>query len=97
AGAQVNGPTGIAVDTAANIYIADTNNDRVRKILASSTTFLAAPSDLTFTATSGAAETVPQQITLSSALTGLSWSATAANAPWLLLSPASGSMPAKVN
>ena len=30
--AQLNGPMGIAIDTAANLYVADAVNDRVRMI-----------------------------------------------------------------
>ena len=32
AGAQLNNPTGVAVDSAGNLYIADYNNSRVRKV-----------------------------------------------------------------
>jgi uncharacterized protein (TIGR03437 family) len=31
-GAQLNGPTGVAVDSAGNLYIADQYNDRIRKV-----------------------------------------------------------------
>ena len=33
--AQFNHPTGVAVDTAGNVYVADTNNNEVRKVTAS--------------------------------------------------------------
>jgi sugar lactone lactonase YvrE len=33
--AELNGPSGVAVDSAGNIYIADTNNERIRKVSAS--------------------------------------------------------------
>ena len=33
--AQLNYPQGVAVDTAGNIYISDANNNRVRKVAAS--------------------------------------------------------------
>ena len=36
--ATLNGPTGVFVDTAGNVYIADTNNHRIRKIAAADST-----------------------------------------------------------
>jgi len=35
--AQLNNPSGIAIDVAGNLYIADTNNNRIREVLSSGT------------------------------------------------------------
>jgi sugar lactone lactonase YvrE len=38
--AQLNGPTNLALDSAGNLYIADTNNSRVRKVRTDGTTVM---------------------------------------------------------
>jgi len=93
-------PRGIAVDTAGNLYIADSQNDRVRKVLSTAFSFTASPASLRFSATVGSAASAPQQVTLSSTITGLAWTATArttSGGNWLGVSPVSGQIPAAVS
>lgn len=88
-------PVGVTVDVAGSVYIADTQNDRVRKILAA-TSFAAAPSRLDFTAPSGLPASAPQQLNVSSPISGLPWSVqagTASGGNWLNVSPPNGSAP----
>ncbi|MFZ0771162.1 MAG: hypothetical protein WAN08_07050 [Candidatus Sulfotelmatobacter sp.] len=46
--AELYGPSGLAVDTAGNIYIADTNNNRIRKVTASTGDISTAAGDGTY-------------------------------------------------
>ena len=50
--AHLNTPTGVAVDAAGNLYIADANNDRIRKVLTPSLPPGLPPSRLTITTAS---------------------------------------------
>ena len=100
ADADLNAPEGVAVDTAGNVFIADTINDRIRKVLVTPPSFSVAPASMTFTAPSGAAQIAPQQVTVSSAVAGLGWTAsssTNSGGGWLAVSPASGSVPGLIN
>ncbi|MBI4478483.1 MAG: hypothetical protein HY651_00505 [Acidobacteria bacterium] len=98
--ARFENPEGVALDEAGNVYIADTFNDRVRKVLALPPSFSVAPATLTFTAPAGAASVAPQQITVSSVATGLAWSAqvsTESGGNWLSITPAAGSAPGGIS
>jgi NHL repeat-containing protein/outer membrane protein with beta-barrel domain len=56
--AGLNGPQGIALDSAGNLYIADTNNNRIRKVdLAGIITTVAGSGAASFTGDNGAATT----------------------------------------
>ncbi len=98
--ALLDSPAGVAVDGAGNVYIADTNNDRIRKVLVAAPSFSIAPTSLAFSARSGGLASNPQQITVSSPITGLGWTAQASTdsgGNWLSVSPASGSAPGTIN
>jgi uncharacterized protein (TIGR03437 family) len=97
--AGLNQPTGLTLDSYGNLYIADYVNDRIRKVLASPPAFSLAPPALKFSAPSGTAAVGAQQVAVSSAVTGLAWSAQAATESggnWLSISPASGTMPGSI-
>ena len=97
--ALLDSPTGVALDTAGNLYIADSRNDRVRKVLFASTPFFSVvPGSLNFAAAAGEAAAGVQQLTLSSSVAGLPWQASVvAGSSWLSLSSSSGQMPATVS
>jgi trimeric autotransporter adhesin len=90
--AQFNTPTGVALDGAGNVYIADFFNSRVREILATPASFRISPASLSFTATSGGTAPASQTVTLASAVAGIAFTASA-SASWLSVSPSSGSLP----
>jgi len=97
--ASLSGPGGMAVDAFGNLHIADAGNDRIRKVLAAPPTFSAAPAALKFSAPSGTPAVGAQQVAVSSAVTGLGWSAqagTESGGSWLSISPAAGTMPGTI-
>jgi len=55
ASAQLNDPWGVAVDSADNLYIADTNNDRIRKVTNGVITTVAGSGNLGFSGDNGPA------------------------------------------
>lgn len=90
--ALLSSPDAVAVDSAGNLYIADTANNRIREVFTGAVSYQGTPSTLSFSAAAGAAAPAAQTITLSSSVAGLSFT-TSTNATWLSVSPSSGSMP----
>jgi uncharacterized protein (TIGR03437 family) len=90
--AALHRPTGVTTDATGNIYIADTQNHRVRAVTNTQPPFQAAPDSLAFSANSGGAAAVEQQIVVTSSLAGVVFSAKASD-NWLSVTPDAGLMP----
>jgi len=98
--ASLNQPLGVAVDAAGNVWIADTLNDRIRTVLATTPTFTTDPPTLGFSAAAGTPLVGAQNIDISSAVAGLGYTASAATSSggsWLSISQTSGSLPASLS
>ncbi len=91
--ASLNSPAGIAVDAGGHLFIADTNNNRVREVLPQAPSLTAFPSAINLSLASGGSST--QQITLESPLAPIAWNAFP-SANWITLTPTSGSGPGVV-
>jgi uncharacterized protein (TIGR03437 family) len=94
--ATLNGPRSMVPDNGA-LHIADTNNNRIRKVFQSSSSISsqATPNALTFSALSGAGPAAAQTVALSAAISGLGFSVSA-DSPWISITPSSGSVPALI-
>jgi uncharacterized protein (TIGR03437 family) len=90
--ASLNGPWGLAFDSAGSMYIADVVDNRIRKVLATAPSFTAAPATLSFSAPSNGAVTDPLTVALSSSLSGLMF-AVSTDSAWLQATSPSGAMP----
>ena len=98
--AGISGPAGISIDPAGNVYLADSDNDRIRKVLVAAPSFMVAPTSLTFSAPSGTPSVAAQQIAVTSTVTGLGWTAQAtaeSGGDWLAVSPDAGSAPGVIS
>ncbi len=98
ASAAMNVPWGLAVDASGVLYIADSENHRLREVLVSPASYEVAPGQLSFTADSGAGVSGEQVVALTGFLQGVAspgipFSASSAE-PWLEVTPRSGVMPA---
>lgn len=85
-------PSGLAKDLAGNLFIADTGNDRIRKVLTSVPSFQAVPANLGFSLPAGAGKSPAQTITATPSIAGLAFSASS-DVSWISISPASGVLP----
>ena len=86
-------PNSVALDAAGDLFIADTGNNRIREVLASAVSYQAAPTALSFSATSGGSLPAGQVVNLSSSVAGLAFTSSV-NAGWLSVSPSAGTLPA---
>ncbi len=87
-------PRGLLFDSAGDLLIADTAANRIRSILATRPAVSATPTQMSFTAQAGGAQTPAQQLTISSPVSGINFTVTkSAGAGWLVLGATSGSTP----
>ena len=83
-------PIGVAIDAAGNIYIADRDNNRIRKVQGSAP-FSAVPATLLFAETLGGPP-LTQSVTLNSSDGSARQFQISSSDPWLSVTPASGSV-----
>jgi trimeric autotransporter adhesin len=79
---------GIAVDTSGNLYVADSNNNRIREIVTASPSFQVSASSLNFAGRSNGSLVPPQRINVSSGFPGLVFSvdvSTVSGGSWLVV------------
>lgn len=91
-------PFNVATDDAGNVYIADTQNNRIRVVRSVNLTSSLSPSPVNLTAVTGSATATPARVTLSSAVSGLPFTAaiTYGQTPgnWLTITSSSDVAPA---
>jgi uncharacterized protein (TIGR03437 family) len=98
--ASLNVASGVSLDPAGNLLIADTNNERVRKVLVARPSISVSPASLTFSGADDSAALPAQSFSVTSATLGLGWTASAATSSggnWLTVNPATGSVPGAIS
>ncbi|MBI3694863.1 MAG: hypothetical protein HY238_08495, partial [Acidobacteria bacterium] len=97
--AALNSPSGVAVDAAGRIYIADTLNHRIRVVEIVRSTFQLSTRTLSFSARSNGLPPTAQSFDVTSPTVGLPFTvgaATGSGGPWLVATPTSGVTPARI-
>ncbi|MEZ5354506.1 MAG: hypothetical protein R2762_17890 [Bryobacteraceae bacterium] len=85
-------PAGVAVDSAGDLYIADSLNHRIRRVLSRTPTIEVSAANISFALQEGELSQ-GRVLRLASSVPGVSYTASASE-PWLKVSPASGQLPA---
>ena len=97
--ASLSTPRGAEADAAGNVYIADSGNQRIRKVLTERPLFLDVPGRLTLSADAGGPPSAAGNVFLGSSIPGVGFSielSTSSGEPWLTATPSAGSMPTTV-
>lgn len=95
--ASLNNPAGIGFDPEGNLYIADSGNARIRRVLTVTPTLGVSPTTLTFSASAGGAPTGPQNLALGSSFSGPVFTidlSTSDGGSWLSVNALTGTLPA---
>ncbi len=89
-------PEAVVVDSSGNLYIADTDNDRVRAVFTAVPTISVSAASLAFSAIEGAPSATAQSVQLNSSLPGVAFTATT-SASWIVVSQLGGKTPATLS
>lgn len=95
-GAHLNRPLDVKSDAAGNLFIADTNNHRIREVPLAAPSFAVSTSTLSFEAASGGAPTNAQSVGVTGSIPGVQFTVAitpASAAQWLIPNYSSGAMP----
>lgn len=95
--ARLNLPSAVAIAADGSIYIADSANNRIRRMSTVATTFDISGNSVSLSVSSGGSPSLPTSIAVLSPDPGLPFSVTVNGAPWLTLSSTQGVTPQSVN
>jgi len=97
--ASLSLPLGICLDSSGNLFIADSNYNRIRRVSAGggATAITVSPTSLSFTYTIGGTAPANKTLVVSSSAGVLNVAAAASGGAWLSVTPASGPTPLTLN